>query len=177
MVHRKSAAVLLLPAIALIAAVSASCAPQQEPTEDETLQEPEAIMSYTADFRPVEGVETTASGSSTVDIEGGSADYGVTVRELSDAIMAHIHIAEERGAEGPPAVWLYPAADARQPEVREGTTTGALAGGTFTADDFVGPLEGMSMDQLEIAIAEGRAYVNVHTAEYPDGEIRGFLGR
>ena len=172
---------LLLAALVLAGAAAVSCAPQQQepgtaPETPEATQpaEPGGVTPYSADLAAVEGVTTTASGASTVQIEGDSATFSVTVQELSDINMAHIHIAEEPGGSGPPAVWLYPT-DAQEPRPIEGVTNGELASGTFSASEFVGPLEGMTMDDLITAIGEGRAYVNVHTAANPDGEISGFL--
>ena len=54
-------------------------------------------------------------------------------------------------------------------------TQGTLATGTFTETDFVGPLAGMPLSYLREAISQGRAYVNVHTTQFPGGEIRGTI--
>jgi len=48
-----------------------------------------------------------------------------------------------------------------------------LAKGTITAEDLVGPLAGMSLNDLRMAMMQGLTYVNVHTSQYPPGEIRG----
>jgi hypothetical protein len=56
-----------------------------------------------------------------------------------------------------------------------GEFTGVLGTGDFTAANFVGPLAGMTLADLMTAIHENRAYVNVHTQQYPGGEIRGWL--
>lgn len=168
---------LLFGALALALPLATSCAPQaEEQTTPEVIEEElTQTMSYATELQPVEGVTTTATGSSTVEFEGDSATYSVTVQDLSGINSAHIHIAEEAGGQGPPAVWLFPSVDAREPQQQEGVTSGELSSGTFEASDFVGPLEGMTMDDLIAAIDDGRAYVNVHTAENPDGEITGFL--
>jgi hypothetical protein len=105
--------------------------------------------------------------------DGKSVSYRLVVTNLYEITMAHIHIAEVPGGDGPPAVWLYP--DAPPPVTIPGRTQGILARGTFTTADFVGPLAGMEMTALIEAIREGRAYVNVHTTTYPAGEIRGYL--
>ena len=41
--------------------------------------------------------------------------------------------------------------------------------------ELVGPLAGMTLDDLILAILENRAYVNVHTEQFGAGEIRGQL--
>jgi len=50
------------------------------------------------------------------------------------------------------------------PQLRPGRTDGILAEGTFTPTP-----------ELLAAIETGNAYVNVHTAQLPAGEIRGQL--
>jgi hypothetical protein len=37
----------------------------------------------------------------------------------------------------------------------------------------VGPLAGQSLDALLAAMRDGDTYVNVHTTQFPGGEIRG----
>jgi hypothetical protein len=41
--------------------------------------------------------------------------------------------------------------------------------------NFVGPLAGKTIADLLTAIREDRAYVNVHTQQFPAGDIRGRL--
>lgn len=48
---------------------------------------------------------------------------------------------------------------------------------TYTTDeDLVGPLAGMTLEDLVALIESGDAYVNVHTVANPGGEIRGQVG-
>jgi outer membrane receptor for monomeric catechols len=56
-------------------------------------------------------------------------------------------------------------------------TTSASTGGTITSADFKGPLSGKQIFDLIKPIEDGNAYVNVHTNQNPDGEIRGQLAR
>jgi hypothetical protein len=103
--------------------------------------------------------------------DGQTMHFKLNVANIENVTMAHIHVAETAGGNGPPVVWLYP--DGPPPELIEGRVNGRLAQGSFTAADFVRSLAGMEMDALLTAIAEGRAYVNVHTLQVPGGEIRG----
>jgi hypothetical protein len=59
-----------------------------------------------------------------------------------------------------------------------------VAEGTITADDFIGPLAGLTMADLVDEILAANAYVNVHTSDgvdppntgpgdFPGGEVRG----
>jgi CHRD domain len=50
-----------------------------------------------------------------------------------------------------------------------------IAQGTITAGKLVGPLKGKTIDDLVEQIRAGKTYVNVHTKEHPDGEIRGTI--
>lgn len=45
--------------------------------------------------------------------------------------------------------------------------------GTFTVDDFVGPLAGADKEDLIELMRTGGVYVDVHTERFPDGEVRG----
>jgi hypothetical protein len=105
--------------------------------------------------------------------DGQSLSYILNVAHLENTIMAHIHVAAAPGASGPPVLWLYPSAP--PPMEIGGYFSGVLASGSAGAGDLVGPLMGMSLDALRTAIEEGRAYVNVHTTEFPGGLINGPL--
>jgi CHRD domain len=50
---------------------------------------------------------------------------------------------------------------------------GLAVEGSFTPDNFAPPLQGQPMSALIEEIKQGNTYVNVHTVEHPDGEIRG----
>jgi hypothetical protein len=121
------------------------------------------------------GTDSPATGLATLRLgpDGGTVSYQLKVQGIENVTMAHIHVASEPGGEGAPAVWLYPAAP---PAVAiPGEFTGLLGEGNATAANFVGPLAGMTVGDLITAIRENRAYVNVHTQQFPGGEIRGRL--
>jgi len=48
-----------------------------------------------------------------------------------------------------------------------------LAEGVITDANVVGPLAGQGLAALVAAIQAGNAYANVHTTQFPPGEIRG----
>ena len=105
--------------------------------------------------------------------DGSQMKYKLVVNGLDNVTMAHIHVAADAGGNGPPVLWLYP--DAPPPTLIEGTFNGLLGSRTVTSADLIGPLAGMSFDELRAAIEQGRAYVNVHTTAFPAGEIRGTI--
>lgn len=117
-------------------------------------------------------VETLARGQAVfqLSMDGEELSYRLIVANLENVTMAHIHYGPA-GTNGPVVAWLYPSAP--PPELIEGRFSGVLAEGTITEDDLVGPLEGLSMSDLMHHIRMGHAYVNVHTLQFPAGEIRG----
>ncbi len=121
------------------------------------------------------GTDSTAAGQALLELSpaGDLISYQLNVQNIENVTMAHIHLAEEPGGDGPPAVWLYPSAPPA--ELIPGQFSGLLGQGSFTDLELVGPLAGMTLDDLLIAIKENRAYVNVHTEQFPSGEIRGQL--
>jgi len=120
----------------------------------------------------VPAVATTATGSATfwLNAEGTELHYQVTVNGLNYATMAHLHLAEA-GKNGPPVAWLYPSAP--PPKEIEGASNGILCEGKITASDLAGPLAGKTIADLVAAIHANDIYVNVHTRDHADGEIRG----
>lgn len=96
--------------------------------------------------------------------------YKLIVANIQNVTMAHIHLAPE-GVNGPVVVWLYPSAPPAQ--LIPGRFNGVLAEGVITDADLVGPLAGQTLDDLLAEIESGNAYVNVHTSQFPPGEIRG----
>ena len=119
------------------------------------------------------GAETLAQGQAIFQFsrDGTEMRYKLIVANIENVTMAHIHLGAEPGGNGPPVVWLYP--DGPPPSLIEGRFDGVLAEGTITADNLVGPLNRKTLDDLKTAIQNGLTYVNVHTSQYPGGEIRG----
>jgi hypothetical protein len=117
-------------------------------------------------------VETEAVGLALFVASEDGVDYALAVANIENMLMAHIH-AGGSDESGPVAVWLDPSVDAREPELREGTTNGITAQGTITSEEFVGPLEAESLDTLLEMMRTDETYVNVHTEQNQGGEIRG----
>jgi hypothetical protein len=119
------------------------------------------------------GVETLAQGQAVFQFskDGEQLRYKLAVANIENVTMAHIHLAEDVGGNGPPVVWLYP--DGPPPQEIPGRFDGVLAKGTVTANDLVGPLAGKTLEDLKEAMEQGLTYVNVHTSQNPGGEIRG----
>jgi hypothetical protein len=102
--------------------------------------------------------------------DGSELSYKLIVANLFNVTQAHIHIAQA-GENGPVVAWLYPAAF---PSILiPGRSSGILMEGVITTSSLVGMLsEGELSDLIDLMVA-GKAYVNVHTLQFPPGEIRG----
>jgi hypothetical protein len=101
---------------------------------------------------------------------GTELSYRLIVANIENVTMAHIHLAPA-GSNGPVVAWLYP--DRPPAQLIPGRSQGVLAEGVLTSGNLVGPLAGAVLSDLLDALEAGNAYVNIHTSQYPPGEIRG----
>jgi len=115
-------------------------------------------------------VSTPAKGEATFELDktGKALRYKVTVSDIENVTAAHVHKGV-KGKEGPPVAVINIEGK------REGKFSGTLANGTITDKDLIGPMKGGPLRDLVKEIEAGGIYVNVHTAKYPGGEIRGQL--
>ncbi len=102
--------------------------------------------------------------------DGQSITYKLNVANIENVTQSHIHLAPA-GSNGGIVVWLYPSAPPMQ--LIPGRFQGTLGEGVITADSLVNALAGQPLSALIDAIEDGNAYVNVHTVQFPPGEIRG----
>lgn len=132
-------------------------------------------------FQEVPPKVSPSTGRFEATVTDGKLSYTLSYSKLSTpAFMAHIHF-------GQPAViggvflWLCGSAAAPGPA---GTPACPAEGGTVsrsgvTAADIQG-LSDQNLSKGDFAaalsiLANGAAYVNVHTTKFPGGEIRGFV--
>ncbi|MEX3954501.1 CHRD domain-containing protein [Trinickia sp. EG282A] len=103
-------------------------------------------------------VQTKATGDAklTYDPDTRVVTWDITTHDLSGpATMAHFHGPATEGKNASPVVWLS----------KKGSTSTPIEG----------PIKGkatLSEEQAKELMA-GELYINVHTKEHPDGEIRG----
>src|SRR5215208_4452623 len=118
-------------------------------------------------------VQTNASGFADLDVEMEDGqqrviDYHLYINNIDRVTQAHIH--QGNSSENGPII--VPLFNASSPT---GPLTGQLAEGHITPANFVGPLQGKQLDDLIALMQNETAYVNVHTEQYPQGEIRGIV--
>jgi hypothetical protein len=117
-------------------------------------------------------IETRATGQAVFQVspDGEELAYRLIVANIENVTQAHIHLAPA-GVNGPVVAWLYPKAPPAQPI--PGRSNGVLATGTLTLGNLVGPLAGGTISDLIDEMRQGNTYVNVHTSQFPPGEVRG----
>ncbi len=126
--------------------IAAACAMLALPAAAETMQ-------FTADLQASSEVPPNDSGATgtadvTIDTDAKTVSWTLSYDGLTgDATAAHIHGPAAEDENAPPMVPLDPIMD----------------GSGDITDDQIGTIQ------------DGKAYVNVHTAAHPDGEIRGQL--
>jgi hypothetical protein len=116
-------------------------------------------MKFTAQLSgkdEVPPVDTTATGTAQFQLnpDGKELTYDLTTKDLKGFMMAHIHQGKA-GENGPPVAPL------------------SMGKGKITASDLQGPLSGKQLKDLVNLMSNGGAYVNIHTQQHQDGEIRG----
>jgi hypothetical protein len=102
--------------------------------------------------------------------DGTELRYKVIASNIENVLQSHIHLGGP-GVNGPIVLWLYPSAPPAQ--LIPGRSDGVLNEGTATAANLMGPLAGQPLSALVDALDAGNAYVNVHTTQFPPGEVRG----
>ena len=101
-------------------------------------------------------VNTQATGTAQLQLssDGKEINYDLTTTNLNGFMMAHIHKGKS-GENGQPVAALQ------------------MGKGKITSSDLQGSLAGKQMSDLVNLMKNGGAYVNVHTNQNQNGEIRG----
>jgi CHRD domain len=108
-------------------------------------------------------VQTEGEGEAKFESDGTSVDFELKWKDLSSpAISAHLHCGGPEET-GPVGVTLFTGAMGAEGEVQ----------GSFTAPDAGNACGWEDLADVLAAMATGDAYVNVHTTQFPGGEIRG----
>lgn len=133
-------------------------------------------------FEEVPAVSSTATGSFTmlIDPTGTQFTYRLTYSGLSSNVtQAHIHFGQ-KGVNGGITLFFCtnlgngPAGTQSCP-VSAGTVTGRITAAEITGGAAAQGIAATELAEVLRAIRSGVAYVNVHTTNFPGGEIRGQL--
>jgi hypothetical protein len=111
-------------------------------------------------------VQTNATGMADISsytVAGDSITYSVNATNIKDVTAGHIHFGKQ--GENGPIVFTMFKYDPPRNEV--------LETGTITADKLEGPMAGKRVFDVALAGSNGSLYMNIHTVENPNGEIRG----
>ena len=117
---------------------------------------------------PPTNTKATGTTEFTLSSDGRSMKYEVTVKGIDNVTLAQIYQGK-KSENGLVVVTLIRFKDLTP----TGPVDGLLAEGNITADKLQGPLNGKQISDLTKLIDDNNAYVNVHTKQDPDGEIRG----
>lgn len=112
---------------------------------------------------PVNTNSTGKADISSYNVAGDSISYSVNSTNIKNVTAGHIHFGKP--SENGPIVFTLFQYDTPQ--------NGVLVNGVITSDKLQGPLTGKKVSDLAFAGANGMLYMNIHTLENPDGEIRG----
>jgi hypothetical protein len=128
-------------------------------------------------YQETAGVSSTATGTFSAEIDDDTQT--ITFRETfvglsGPALFSHVHFGNRFDAGG---VSFFLCGGSTKPPCPPGTATEAVVTGTVTPADVIGPAaQGISpgeWSEIVAAMRSGEAYANVHTPQFPAGEIRG----
>jgi CHRD domain-containing protein len=149
--------------VALAGLASVSC--------NDALEGKEVFIANLTGAQEVPPRPTAASGTAQIVVEGNQVTYSVEIDDITNVIQSHIHIAAP-GVNGPVHLFLYPSRAANFPAPLVTVTEKRIL---VEATTDSAQVNGVSFDQLLAAMRSGNAYVNVHTTQFPGGEIRGVI--
>jgi len=131
-------------------------------------EEEERFITELTGFEEVPPVNnTSAIGVAEFKLGQDNIMYIVNVTDIENVTAAHIHSGQV-GENGPIVITLF-----KEDTPTTAMTTGVLSEGNITATNLEGPMAGKLLSNLTSAMSNDQTYVNVHTQQNPNGEIRG----
>lgn len=133
-----------------------------KPAEDASL-----FQADLAGANEVPARATAATGKVGLYVDGNTVSYTIEVHGITAVIGSHIH-SGAAGTNGSIRIALYP-----RPGTNIGPASGAVDGILISGSFDAAQVTGVSYEELLGQMRAGTAYANVHTTQYPGGEIRG----
>lgn len=135
---------------------------------NDALEGTETFVVHLAGANEVPPRSTAASGAMGFVVRGNRVDYSIDVDSITAITGAHLH-SGAAGVNGPIRIALYPAPGTNFSTNPSRAINGQLYEGSFEASDVTG----ISFADLVAGMRAGTVYGNVHTSQFPSGEIRG----
>jgi len=133
---------------------------------DTALSEDQKYFTPLTGMEEVPPVNTNSTGIAFFDLVDNNINFKVNVTMLKNIQSAQIY----RGEFGQNGEIIISLLNSSSPiDVHNGT----LVKGQLTAKDLVGSLKGKTINELVQLFNNTKAYLNIHTEQYPNGEIRG----
>jgi hypothetical protein len=108
--------------------------------------------------------QSIATGNAVFTQAGQNMTFFLNATDLQNYTAAHIHLAPQ-GQNGPIVVTLV--------NFTAPVDQYSLDGNSIAAQNLEGPLKGKQISDLVNEMNNGNTYVNIHTTQNPNGEIRG----
>jgi hypothetical protein len=160
MMKNKTLAVGLISAVFLLLMFISTINPQLTYAQDQKFK---ANLNAEDEVPPV---TSAADGKVKIKVKGDTIRSEINVTGIEDVTGAHIYTGN-KGENGEPIVDLLKSGNESNVEGR------IIIQGEITTSDFEGSMAGKTLTDLQSAMAAEGTYVNILTADHPDGEIRG----
>lgn len=128
----------------------------------------ERFMVQLAGANEVPARGTAANGVMGFNVTGNRVDYSIEVHGIGNITGAHLH-SGAAGVNGPIRIALFPGPGSNFTTSPFSPGDGQLYEGSFEASD----VNGISYSDLLAGMRAGTVYGNVHTTQFPGGEMRG----
>jgi hypothetical protein len=145
--------------------------------------DPSELRAQLSGYQEVPAVSSSASGhfKMRIDRQDATITWELRYEGIESAVQqAHIHFGQ-RSVNGGVSVFLCTNLGNGPAGTQACPQNAATLTGTITASQVVGPngqgIAPTQFDELLAAIRSGVTYVNVHSATYTGGEIRGQIGK
>lgn len=160
MLKNKKLAVVLISAVFLSLMFVSTINPYPTYAQDQKFK---AKLKGESEVPPV---TSAADGKVKIKVKDDVIKSEINVTGISDVTGAHIY-AGIKGENGEPIVDLLKSGNKSNAEGR------IIIQGEIRPSDFEGSMLGKTLTDLQSAMATEGTYVNILTADHPDGEIRG----